>query len=334
MKSGGEVRDIYPKLNCWVKIETDEETGEICLVDELMEERFTVSRQAAALLNRLDGRTDPESVDCGMDRDELRAFLEDMEEEYLVSRGAFRKLCLGTGFLPLYTFPEHMNAAPARAVETVLSLIWFPLTLLGGWILLRSDLDVSVWALLAGMIPGLLIGVVLHEAGHTVSALAYGAKPYETGIMLSFFRPCAYVAVNQNQIRSRFGKTRFSLAGVRMNLLLWGLFMLPLWLCPGREMLAGICAVAGIENLVLGISNLTLMAGVDGCSALGLLLGNEDYVDDAVSLLRSRRQRREVRSLGLNGHAAILAACLACVSYLAVPALVALLIGGAVLWFR
>ncbi len=325
---------MYPKLNPWVKLNTDPQTGDAFLTDEMYGDRYPLGPHTAALLSRLDGRTDPFSVDCGMDREEIGSVLDNMEEDLLIRRGRWRRISVGTGFLPLYEFPEHVDPGPARIIATVLRIIWFPLLALGIWGALRGAPDPELDELFIGLFLGLVTGMMLHEAAHSVMAVAYGATPYEAGIMLSGFRPCGYVTANSDEIRSMAGKVRFSLAGVGMNCILFGLFLLPSLLGVRNSGFSETCAVAGLVNMLLGISNLAQMSGVDGCSAMGYLLGNEDYVEDAASLILSPRRLKKVRSLGINGHAAILAAWLSFIPYLTVPAVAVLLIKGVLVWFQ
>ena len=325
---------MYPKLNPWAKLEVDEETGKTHFVDLLYDTRYVLSDRAAALLRRMDGKTDPYTVDCGMDHDEIEEFLHDMEDEVMIYSGRVRKMGFGTCFIPLYVFPEKVDRAPARTADTVMALLWLPLLILGLWLCVRHARDPELPGLFLGMLAGLLTGMVLHELSHSVSAVACGGRPFEAGIMFSFFRPCGYVSVNDDGIRSKLGQVRFCLAGVRMNVILFGLFLIASRACAGRDLAADLLFTAGLTNLILGILNMAMMRGVDGCTALGHLMGNEDYVDDAAGVILSRKRRRKIRSQGLNGHAAILAAALSFLPYLTMPAVAVMLIRGVLIWFR
>ncbi len=322
------------KLRSWVELKRDETDGHAFLEDGLFRERLRLDEREALLVSRLDGKTDPHSVDCGMDGEEIDSFLAELDEELLTCPAPVERTGFGSYTLPLFFFGPTAKRTASRILDTGLRLLWIPVFAWGIPAWLRVGSELGLIQLLLGILLGLAVGMPLHECAHAFTALAHGARLYEAGVMLLFFRPCAYVVVNEEQIRSRFGKISFHLAGVKMNLLLFGVFVAAARLLDHSGSLSCVLSVAGLCNAALGITNMTLIRGVDGSSAIGALLGNSDYVGDAIETLLSARRRRRLRRMGLNGYAALLAACLALLSYLVVPATVYVFAREVIRWLR
>lgn len=124
---------------------------------------------------------------------------------------------------------------------------------------------------------------------------------FEFGIMIRYFLPGAYVVLDSEKIRNRFKKAQIFAAGIEMNLLLAGIFLILLkfgWLDCTL-----LIYVALLRNP--GAFNLALIGPLDGMKIFSELLGVENIVDKAKKLIFDNEAKKILRKRGINGRAAI-----------------------------
>jgi Zn-dependent protease len=159
----------------------------------------------------------------------------------------------------------------------------------------------SVSVLSPGPLILLLISVLLHETGHLIAGAAYGYRIYDIGLLLIGRIPYgAYVSIGQRKGSTRTEKTRFSLAGIRMNLLFAGIFNL---VSAAGFFLPGIMAKAAELNIILATVNLFPAFGLDGASALSASTGINNLSRLAHRCLFKKRNRKRLLRSGTKGYA-------------------------------
>ena len=111
---------------------------------------------------------------------------------------------LGTVYWTIFFFEKNTKLrVPCRILNALLQLFFFPAFLIG--IAISCDYLCSDFARLGislpGMIVGGILGIIAHEAGHTIAGISYRAAVYEFGVMIDHFLPGAYVMVDTKKLR-------------------------------------------------------------------------------------------------------------------------------------
>lgn len=329
---------LYPCLQPWVTLEDDLYLGAL-LIDRLNDEIISVDNDVARFIKGLDGKTDPYLVPCNLNKEEVEDALDYLEDGFLIRDSRLMLCGIGTAFFTLFTFPRKaINETIPRILSTLLRLLWLPLLVLGVLTMLHTPFPDESGPLVAGYFLGIYGGLLLHEAAHTVLALAYGVIPYEAGIAVMFFLPVAYVMADYHQIHSLGGKMRFFAAGIEMNLALFGICLLVYRAMPGSNLGATLYHVA-LANLLVALSNLIpcSVVATDAGRILGALLGNGDYLSTAWNniwrTVVDKKWRRKLADMGPNGAATYLASWLIILMQATFLALILLLIRGVIAWF-
>lgn len=144
-----------------------------------------------------------------------------------------------------------------------------------------------------------LLSISLHEAGHLVAGLAGGYKVTDAGILLLWRIPIgAYVAHERNKRASKGRRLQFALAGVEMNILVAGLYLIASSIF---ERLSFTLTVAALMNMLLALINLIPSHGLDGEAALSALLGVNSIYQLSKKWVCSRKCRRKLLKAGLPG---------------------------------
>ena len=157
----------------------------------------------------------------------------------------------------------------------------------------NEDLNGWVWALT------ILLSIVLHEVGHVISGCAHGYKFREAGILFYKIVPCAaYVIPEERKNESRWGRFRLHLSGIEMNLLLAGIFYI---LASLRGALSATMHEVARINVLLVVSNLFPLVGVDGEAVLSAVCGVDSIQKLARKILFSAKKRKKLLHSGLLG---------------------------------
>lgn len=146
----------------------------------------------------------------------------------------------------------------------------------------------------------LLLSLFLHEIGHCTAGLAYGYPLRDLSLLFYGYFPIGACVACQQEEEPHLPREQlsFCLAGVEVNLLLSGVFLLLFLLFPP---LSETFRQAAWNNLLLFAVNALPASQLDGEAALSALLGVDSAADTAGKWLGSRRLRRKLLQEGGRG---------------------------------
>lgn len=307
----------YPMVNSWL---TYQRIGEnwYLVEDDQGGMACEMSGDVLTLLSRLDGKTDPREIVRNMSARETDQLVSSLEDDGFIRRSRVFRTSTGTVLCTLFPIREGPASKKlARCFNTFLMLSWFPVLLLGAWsyLLLAPRLpDISDGWLMALILLASLVGILPHEFGHACAGMAYGAPVYEIGLMIRSFLPGAYTMMDDQGIKSSLRRVQIMLAGAEANFLLSGIAFTAAGLLGSMFMLC-----VAVCNTIVGTFNLTAIRGFDGGVALGILLGNENIVAKATSVVRCKRTRQRLLKRDKTGALTVASCYLLSVLQLALP---------------
>ena len=293
----------YPMFINWA-VFARRPDGTYLVTDTLTERSFCLSAEAARFAKRLDGRTSPSLAAGRLGRRQAADLLRLFEELDLLRRSRV----LETSFLSIcWTAAIFRRNPPRRAAawgNLALLLLWLPVFLLGVRLFCDAGFPADDACFLRGALAGLLPGVLLHELAHACAAWSSGGHVFEFGLCLHRLVPGAYVLTDVSDVRGSLRQAQIDAAGVEMNLLLTGLFLLAACAAPqAGAFLAG----AAYLNFLLAVGNLLPLPGVDGGRVLAVLLGLPELDSRARDVALGRARRRRLFAAGTDGKAAAIA---------------------------
>lgn len=251
----------------------------------LTDELFEFDAVTYHFLKCLDGNTNPKKLGrkLGVDVDELMDFFDinlliRTDGKELLSSATTK---LVTCYVPI---KKRTNSRVPQLLNWALVLAWMPVLSFGVDRYLHKGFFMNDDYMFIGYVVALIVGLGLHEVAHALACLAYGGYFFEAGIMPSILSPGAYVLIDYRRIKSKFKKIQITAAGVEMNMLLAGIFLILSSYC---EVLSGFFFMAAFTNIILVIINLSCVNGFDGCTIMFELLGIEGGMDRVRSLLRT-----------------------------------------------
>lgn len=296
----------YPRKNHYLKFKPIDSDW-VCIENFLTGEIWEVSREVAEFLKALNGKTNPYKINEEFSEEFVDELLDDFDEEgWLYSGKRLMSGGIGTALFTLWIPDVKIwHRIVAKIWNSLLMILCLPVFIIGVTILVRGNFPYiehgSNWGLcyLVGFIPGLM----LHELSHAAACLSdVRGKVFEFGIMVRYFLPGAYVVLDTERIRNRFKKAQIFAAGIEMNLLLAGIFLILLKLgwfdCT-------ILIYAALVNGILAAFNLALIGPLDGMKIFSELLGVENIVYKAKKLIFDNDAKKKLRKRGINGRAAI-----------------------------
>lgn len=146
----------------------------------------------------------------------------------------------------------------------------------------------------------LIASVIMHEAGHLISGLAYGYDISETGILLLGFVPVgAYVAHSGKNDATKAQRVQFALSGIEADLLIAGICLIASRL---YESLSLTFIAGAYINVLLAGSNLLPTEGLDGEVALSEALGLKSVAHIAKKILFNKKHRQKFLHSGVPGY--------------------------------
>lgn len=273
----------YPMCAVWLVFHKTN-TGDYLVEDILGDTKMMLSEDAVRFLRKLNGARNPYHIDPMKDRKTVERLLKQFERRELIRTSRFVSKNILAVIYTVFFFHNRKGAAAiiAKGLNTVLYLLFLPMFLFGSLLYVKyGDTDWNL--ILAGVYIGLVIGMVLHEAGHAVAGMAYGAKMIEAGVMLRLLLPGAYVMMDDRPVKLRLQRVQIYAAGVEMNLLLAGTAFL---LASIRTGVGGLFLGAAIQNVILAALNMVFIRGLDGEKMLSALLRKRDFVEKAASVER------------------------------------------------
>ena len=150
----------------------------------------------------------------------------------------------------------------------------------------------------AGMIVGGILGIIAHEAGHTIAGISYRAAVYECGVMVDHFVPGAYVMVDTENLKNKQHIIQIEGAGVEANFLLAGVFLIAACQGSGNPFFFW----SAVSNIILGGTNCLPINQSDGMHILEALLEVDNLYDRITYIMRSKKVKKRIKRSGLSGH--------------------------------
>ena len=324
----------YPMFSNWVKIWNDGEAYR--LKNILTDEEFGCSEFGddafIDFICRLDGKTDPYQIPCPYSREVVAGILEQLKAFSLLrtDRWVIKSL---TGLTYSLIIPKRKASGHilSKILNVLLVLLVFP-SLLAVVMDLPPVLDAVYTVSIPGMILGVLLGGILHEAGHAVAAWASGGMVFEFGVMMThLIMPGAYTLIERNENAGFYQNLQIDAAGIEVNALLAGLFFHTARIFPG---LSDFFFMMGIMNLIFFLLNLTGVIRSDGSHILGGLLGVEGEIgNEARETLFDRARFDYWMEKGPAGKARLGAYALILLMQAAIPAMIIVEVLGVFIWF-
>ena len=288
----------YPKLiNTLLYKKITENT--YCVKNSATGDEFELGTNIVKLMNCLDGKTDPLTVDLCLSNHEIKDTVDWLWDNNLVTKSNIKK----NGFLTYeITLFKIKTSQKAKSVSRILNLLlminFLPVFILGLVFAkkLYCMVDDTSWSYIIGIYVGVFLGLILHECGHAVAALAYNAHLFDCGILFGIM-PGAFVEIDDKYLKSTLKKVQIGAAGIEMNLFISGASMI--FMCLFRSVLSLFAGVA-IINLVLALINLLPIIGVDGLEIVDKLIGS-DFILYSDLLLKDKSFIRDSHSEGKIG---------------------------------
>lgn len=314
----------YPKCCDWLVFHRARE-ADVIVEDYLNETKIVLTRSEADFLHKLDGHTDPYAIAPDMEHSSVEQLMKLFEKHELVRKSRFvSKSLLSVIYTVCFIHANKHKRMVAYFLNLILLLSFLPVLFIGASIYAKyGDIDwdyVSV-----GLYVGLALGMVLHESGHALAGLAFGARVFEAGLQMTFLLPGAYVMLDDRPVRKKMRRVQIYAAGVEMNALLAGI---ALSLGGITSDFGGFFFGIALQNLILAGLNIIFIRGLDGEKMISELIGRKDFVGFAAKILFHSKERKRLWSRGPQGRAATVSAfCIALVQSALPIVLVSNLIG-------
>lgn len=312
----------YPKWNsyCTTKRKND---ALVEITNYLLEESYCLPIEIVSWGRKLDGTTNPRSIDKTLNEAAVRDRLELLSDFDCIR--TTRVLLKTTGnFLYSIYIPHRITRAMrmfAWFYNKALQISFLPMLVFGIYYF-HTHFNYGNGGICTGLTLGTILGLFLHEISHACAALACpGGKFFEVGIGILKFMPVGYALIDTKQVKSRFQRIQVNLAGIETNLFLCGLFF---FLSSfGGDFFGEAFFGAAIQNGFLGFVNLVFNNGIDGANVICELLGDNtvSFISKTRGLIWSKRKRQKILNAGLSGYAIIASACIFQLLQLTVPAL-------------
>ena len=320
----------YPKIsNCLTYKRCDVDS--VAVTDHITDEVYTMDLEEARYIKKLDGSTHPYDIETNLSNEEIDNLIDELDNCCLLKESNVITVdgtALRTIWEPKWTILFRLIAF---LFNNLLLVSWFPVLVIGILLFNHNLMSIEFDMAWVGYIIGIVPGIILHEFGHAFAGAAYGARVFEMGIMRMYYiLPGAYVILDKKSVKNRLKRVQINAAGVEVNLLLSGLFLI-MGALYGN--FGGMFLIAAIQNAFLAVMNLTLIKGLDGMAILSELLGVEEVIETTKNIVFSRKKKNELRSHGMAGQAAVLACYVIGAFQIALPLLMVLNVLEVVLCF-
>lgn len=296
MQDGKEAYMRYPIKCNWISYEPGSRDKEYVVMNHLADMVYIVDEEDIRFIEKLDGKTDPARLLQGYSRNEIRSYLEQLEDMDLIRNS--RAVVEGSHMWTVHIVKNNIRYQTfAKVINWFFMLSVFPLLYLA-WNTINKELfylyfmgTSGMWVTIGGYVFGLISGMVLHELGHAISCTAYGGNVMEFGLMWEEF-PGAYTLIDPKSIKRRMNRIQTYLAGVEVNFILAALYAIIM--CYTAEAWkdgTGFWMEAAFVNLILGFMNILMIDGVDGMKIMQEIIGDDDLIDSTQRVLKDRRKR-------------------------------------------
>ncbi|MBE6686665.1 MAG: hypothetical protein E7591_05470 [Ruminococcaceae bacterium] len=297
----------YPMLKTHVCVEKTK-GGKYQIRDCLYDDVYSVSRDAAYLAANLNGKNDPFILLPHRPREYVQEILNELDEEELLKRdGKLRRSSSGISWTLLVPSKKYSNRSLYKVLNIFIKYLWLPVLVIGilalAEMLFYDSSRLGLKGIWTGLVLGLIVHTLFHEAAHAIACISYGGAFFEAGLLLIYFIiPGAYVSISTDNIKGRMKHVHIDLAGIKMNLLLSGLFFLFCALSPVFKMLLLMMGITGV--LIAGV-NLLLVNGIDGMNALEKMIGVEGLSAPLNNILLNKKSKDKLKRLGITGKGVI-----------------------------
>lgn len=308
----------YPRLCNWILLKKNAD-GSFDAKDCITENEYTLGGTIGYFARKLDGKTDPFSILPGYPRREVQSMLDALNDANFLRCGRILDSSKGSVTYSLIMPRKYRTRSIFPIlINYFLLILWLPTFLFGVDCFLTNLPDLDGGSVLLGQWAGIIMGAILHEAGHASSALCYQGRVFEAGVLLHHYMPGAYVMIDDTPIRSRLRKVQVLAAGVEMNVLLSGITLL---LCVYLPSQSAYFFGFSLSNLLLALLNLTFTEGLDGMAAMEKLLGADSLVARAKYTLKTKDECLRLLKAGPHGVVELIICCLLVALQVIVPSL-------------
>ncbi len=282
------IRKKYPRMANYLTASKCAD-GQYAVRDHMMQKWVIMTAEEYRFLRYLNGKRNPFSYPR-LEKREIKELLRKLDYCELLRKGRLQIDSIFSVRFAVY-FPLRAKRGKSvlwRLLNGLLLISFIPVLAGGIFSFLQADPGISNDAILPGAIGGMFIGMVMHELGHAVAALASGGHVFEIGVSWRGLLPGAYVLIDEEQAQTVFERIQISAAGVEMNFLLAGIFLLMnANACDGNGMIFWFAVING----VMGLINLLFSGGMDGAKIMECILGVSLY-DIYMSLIEDRENIR------------------------------------------
>lgn len=298
----------YPQANNFLRYKrVSYDTYEVS--DVLSDSIWEMNTRAVYFLQNLNGHTSPEEVLPDISKEEVNDLLTGFENAGLLRDGRVTSLGLGNLMIAIWIPKIQIYKRKYMKLANSLLLILFIPTFLLGSILYFEKYCCSIFipegdssfVFLTATLFGALLGLLVHELSHFMAAIGYGARAYEIGIAFHNFLPGAYVALEKDKITKRRKLFQIDAAGIESNIMLAGIFLIVDVSFNCKNMFF---TQAALINTIIAVVNLSFLKGLDGLNIISDILGTEDILHKAISVM-SKRRDKIVKRNGISGYALI-----------------------------
>ncbi len=325
----------YPMCADWLIFHRVDE--DMVVVENYLEDNKICREKALPVslvnfLRKLDGKTDPYTIVPQWDHLTVSGILRFFDDNDLIRYSNFVEKSLFSLVYTIHVFhPTGDSRVVAYFLNALLIISFLPVLITGALLYAsKGDLNDEFW--MAGVIIGLIIGLICHEAGHAIAGLAYGARLFEAGVLLRLLvMPGAYVMLDDGPVKKKLRKVQIYAAGVEMNLLLTGISLI---LSVVFDKLSGLFWGAAMVNLLLGLLNALIVNPLDGSQIINVLLGKKDLVAFSREIVLHGKTRKKIWNKGLSGKAVTIAAYVITTVQIALPIVVLFSILGMIIWIK
>lgn len=294
---------IYPRIsNALTYKESDD--GIVDVYNCLSGAEYEFTCDAAEYIKQLDGYTPPFEIKTSLEQYEIKELLEWLEENSLIRYEWSSAMSLGLKARALW-IPDWdvFSKLLAYFANGILVILWLPVLILGIVMFVGKNGYESGTVNIFGTLVGALLGMVLHEFGHAFAGVSFGANVFEIGILTLLGIPIgAYAGVDERFVKKRSSRIQIFAAGVEMNFLIMGLFLILAASFPDE---ASFCLSAALTNGFLALVNLMPADGLDGASILFELLGGSNVSAGIKKIVSDKKERRRMAKRGAFGYAVI-----------------------------
>lgn len=305
----------YPMMANWLLVNKLGD-GMYSVKNLLTDEIYELDSQTYHFLRNLNGNRNPYKVACklGVDAEKLMDFFDvnflirTEGRTLLVSSGTI----LHTVFIPM---KKKTKSIIPKLYNLGLGVGFLPMLLYGFYRILFTSYRFNADYMLLGYVFAIAIGLTMHELSHAMACLCYGGNFFEAGVTWQKFYHGAYVLIDKSGIDSKLKRVQVDVAGVEMNLMLTGIFLV---LSTVIEVLSGFFLYAAMINGILAVFNLAFIDGLDGSSVVGELLGLPDGVDGAKNFLR-KELKLNIKEASENKKVAIISCAIMLVYQILLP---------------